>query len=79
MRTSASFLIVFGAAVSLAAPYRQKTFNNGALSSSGAFPENIGLPWQDVVSIPTIDTWSLNPAGDASVIRTATIDVETDM
>lgn len=79
MRTSASFLIVFAAAISLAAPYQQKTFNNGALSSSGAFSENTGLPWQDVVSIPIIDTWTLNPAGDASVIRTATIDVETDI
>ncbi|KAE8543020.1 hypothetical protein D1P53_000507 [Cryptococcus gattii VGV] len=60
------------------APYQQKAFNNEALPSSGACPKNIGLPWQDVVSIPTISTWSLNPAGDAAIIRTVTIDVETD-
>lgn len=77
MRKLASFLIIC-AAISLAAPYQQKAFSNEALPSSGAFPENIGLPWQDVVSIPTINTWSLNPAGDAAIIRTVTIDVETD-
>ncbi|KIR43909.1 hypothetical protein I307_00048 [Cryptococcus deuterogattii 99/473] len=77
MRKLAS-LLIFCAAISLAAPYQQKAFNNGALPSSGAFPENIGLSWQDVVSIPTISTWSLNPAGDAAIVRTVTIDVETD-
>jgi hypothetical protein len=37
----------------------------------------VGIPWEEVVSIPQPDTWALNPAGDAAVILVSTIDPST--
>ncbi|KAK4685962.1 hypothetical protein P7C73_g4174, partial [Tremellales sp. Uapishka_1] len=36
------------------------------------------VTWQEVVATPYLDTWALNPAGDAAVIRVSTVDVETE-
>jgi hypothetical protein len=39
----------------------------------------VDIPWEEVVSIPQPDTWALNPAGDAAVIRVSTIDPSTSL
>ncbi|KAL7423625.1 Dipeptidyl-peptidase 5 [Cryptotrichosporon argae] len=38
------------------------------------FVDIIGLPWDQVLSVPEIDAWALNTVGDAAVIRTSTLD-----
>ncbi|WVQ84265.1 hypothetical protein IAT38_006417 [Cryptococcus sp. DSM 104549] len=51
--------------------------HQAAFTTSSKKQVPLGITWQETVSIPTIDSWALNPVGDAAVIRVSTLDVDT--
>ncbi|ORY27488.1 hypothetical protein BCR39DRAFT_497297 [Naematelia encephala] len=61
--------------VAWAKPLSQKPFDSLSPLEESA---QLGLPWQEVVAIPQIDSWALNPSGDAAVLRIATLDPVQD-
>ncbi len=68
------FVSLISLKLALARPAQLPVLATGHGSDS-----DVGLPWQDVVSLPTVDTWSLNPSGDAAVIRVSTTEIEQDV
>ena len=39
----------------------------------------LGIPWEEVQSVPFIEQWALNPTGDAAVIKTSTLEVQSSV
>lgn len=84
MSTPSGLLWLFIAtlsAVGMSSPALQAPYSSSASQDvihGSVVKERIGIDWQAAISVPNIDQWALNGAGDVAAIKVSTMNTGND-